>query len=62
MAGTLSFAAEKKESAVLSNTDKANSNTDFKGYMIIKEISKGNSSVCLLCEKDNEQFVLKKYY
>lgn len=62
MAGTLSFAAEKKESAVLSNTDKANSNTDFKGYMIIKEISKGNSSVCLLCEKDNEQFVLKKYF
>lgn len=63
MAGTLSFEAVESTNAMLSNTEPLDAKaTDFKGYTIIKELSKDSSSVCLLCEKAGKQFVLKKYF
>lgn len=63
MAGTLSFEAVESTNAMLSNAEPLDNNaTDFKGYTIIKELSKDSSSVCLLCEKAGKQFVLKKYF
>lgn len=62
MAGTLSFKVVESAKATSFNAALPNSSTDFKGYIIVKELSRDGSSVCFLCEKDGKQFVLKKYF
>lgn len=63
MAGTLSYEAIENTKPMLSDAVSFDNNTtDFKEYIIIRELCKDKSSVCLLCEKDGIQFVLKKYF